>query len=130
MLETQLQQVLQANNWESRYRFLMKLGTTDNLPFDEADKTEHNLVSGCESQVWLVCKQLDGQTIIQASSDSKIVRGLLVIILSEISQLGIDKFELAASLNKYHLSNHLSESRANGLNQIHQHILHKIQQNS
>ncbi|WP_016954915.1 SufE family protein [Catenovulum agarivorans] len=130
MLEKQLEQILQANNWESRYRFLMKLGTIDNLPFDEADKIDENLVSGCESKVWLVNKIEHGHPVIKASSDSKIVRGLLVIILHEINLVGLDNFELSTSLNKYHLANHLSESRANGLKQVYQQILHKIQQNS
>ena len=129
MLQTQLQQIAQANSWESRYRFLMKLGSTENLPFDEESKIEENLVSGCESNVWLVAEQHNSKIIIRASSDSKIVRGLLVIILNEIEQHGIEQFDLAGCLTKYHLANHLSESRTNGLQHVYQQILNKYQQN-
>ena len=128
MLQTQLQQILDATNWESRYRFLMKLGSAANLPFDETDKIELNLVSGCESSVWLTTKQLNNELLIQATSDSKIVRGLLVIILHELSNTNITGFNLNSCLSKYHLANHLSESRANGLKQVHLQIIQKIRQ--
>ncbi|EWH12290.1 selenocysteine lyase [Catenovulum agarivorans DS-2] len=100
----------------------MKLGTTDNLPFDEQDKQDHNLVAGCESSVWLTVKPPHLIANIRATSDSKIVRGLLVIILYELNQIGIDQFNLSDCLSKYKLANHLSESRTNGLSQVFQQI--------
>lgn len=130
MLQQQLEQILQANNWEARYRLLMKLGTAENLPFDEHHKIDEHLVSGCESKVWLTYKSVEGKHIIQATSDSKIVRGLLVIILNEMNLLGLDRFNLTDSLSKYQLANHLSESRSNGLAQIYRDILDKSQQNT
>ncbi len=40
------------DDWEERYSYIIDLGKS--LPaFPESEKNEHNLVHGCQSQVWL-----------------------------------------------------------------------------
>ena len=43
------------DDWEERYSYIIDLGKS--LPsFPEADKSEENLVHGCQSQVWIIHK--------------------------------------------------------------------------
>ncbi|MER2493938.1 SufE family protein [Catenovulum sediminis] len=118
MQQTQvLQQFKLLNGWENRYRYLMKVGTPDNLPFDSSYRSERYLVDGCESQVWLYINA--GKYY--ATSDSRIVKGLLCLILTKINELPSDQvahFELGTFLQEFNLEKHLSESRSNGLHAV------------
>ena len=92
------------------------------LPLFQAElKLDEALVSGCESQVWLYANWRDQQLWLALSSDSKIVRGLLAIVLAkfngktkdEISGVDVDEY-----FENLGLSQHLSPSRSNGLHAI------------
>ena len=62
------------DDWEDKYRFVIDLGKS--LPeLPESDRTEDNLVRGCQSQVWLT-HRLDeaGRLHLELDSDAHIVR--------------------------------------------------------
>ena len=40
-------------DWEERYRYVIELGR-ELAPLTDAERSEHNKVRGCASQVWLV----------------------------------------------------------------------------
>lgn len=109
-----------AKGWDGKYREIMLLGKQ--LPLFQADlKSDEALVSGCESQVWLHSNWHEQQLWLAASSDSKIVRGLLVIVLAKFN--GKTKEQIASVniegyFSELGLSQHLSPSRTNGLNAI------------
>ena len=71
----------QARGWEQRARLLMQWGERLE-PLADSDKTEANRVHGCESLVWLVAGQQSGQWQFKASSDARLLRGLLALLLA------------------------------------------------
>lgn len=110
-------------SWEDRYRHLIELGKK--MPeLEEAHKTEANKVKGCQSQVWLVAeleKQADKHIIIyRADSDASIVKGIVALLTKVYSGLTPDEV-LALKpdfIDTIGLRQHLSMSRANGLNSM------------
>ena len=111
-------------DWEDRYRYIIELGRK--LPdFNPDHRVEEYLVRGCQSQVWLICEQKDALLGFTADSDAHIVRGLLSIILmmySNKSPQEILSVDAKAVFKELGLDQHLSPSRANGLNSMVQRI--------
>ncbi|WP_060512630.1 SufE family protein [Pseudomonas sp. NBRC 111124] len=110
----------QVKGWEQRARLLMQWG--DRLePLDDAEKTEANRVHGCESLVWLLAEQVDGQWRFKAGSDARLLRGLLALLLVRVQ--GLDSVELAGLdlrewFTQLGLERQLSPSRSNGLHAV------------
>ncbi len=107
------------NDWEERYGTLIDLGKS--LPvMDEAYKTEANKVKGCQSQVWLFAELSGDKVIFHADSDATIVKGLVAVLVSVYS--GSTPDEILATkptfIETIGLREHLSMSRANGLNSM------------
>lgn len=105
--------------WEDRYRFLIDMGR-DLPPFPVDQKTETNLVHGCQSQVWMIAESEDGGQAIEfiADSDSTIVKGLIAIlraVYSGYSPREILHFDVNGLLEQLGLDQHLSMGRRNGL---------------
>ncbi|WP_273819419.1 MULTISPECIES: SufE family protein [Pseudomonas] len=109
-----------AAGWEQRARLLMQWG--ERLPaLDEAEKNQANRVHGCESQVWLTGSLRDGQWHFVASSDARMIRGLVALLLVRVNGLGAEELQgidLADWFNQLGLSRQLSPSRSNGLNAV------------
>ncbi len=104
------------DDWMDRYQYLIDLGKQ--LPTLQAeDMVEANLVSGCQSQVWLVASNVEGRLHFRANSDAAIVSGLIALLLQIYS--GRSAAEILASkpwfVDQIGLSQHLSPTRANGL---------------
>ncbi|MBJ7551238.1 SufE family protein [Marinomonas ostreistagni] len=84
----------------------------------DADKTEENRVKGCESAVWLIEHQDNGVCTFQADSDAKLMRGVLMVILSLVnghSKAELQQRDLVAELSQFNLSSYLTSSRTNGV---------------
>ncbi|MFP5426513.1 MAG: SufE family protein [Gammaproteobacteria bacterium] len=115
-----LQAFQQARGWEQRARLLMQWG--DRLaPLDEREKTEDNRVHGCESLVWLVANQQGGQWQFKATSDARLLRGLLALLLVRVQGLDsaeLAQLELGAWFTELGLERQLSPSRSNGLHAV------------
>lgn len=60
--------------------YIMELG--QKLPdMAEADKTEDNVVKGCQSKVWLTAKLQDGKIFFAADSNTAITKGLVSLLI-------------------------------------------------
>ncbi|HEY0654839.1 MAG TPA: SufE family protein [Chryseosolibacter sp.] len=60
--------------------YIMELG--QKLPdMPEADKTEDNVVKGCQSKVWLTAKLQDGKILFAADSNTAITKGLVSLLI-------------------------------------------------
>lgn len=109
-----------CTGWEQRARLLMQWG--QRLPeLSDTDKTDANRVHGCESQVWLVAELKDGHWQFAASSDARLIRGLVALLLARVNGLSIDalqQVDLPAWFEQLGLSRQLSPSRSNGLNAV------------
>ena len=109
-----------CHGWEQRARLLMQWGERL-APLSEAEQCEDNRVHGCESRVWLVADGDGGRLNLRASSDARLLRGLLALLLLRVNGLTaaelaeVDITEWFAQLG---LSRQLSPSRSNGLNAV------------
>lgn len=110
----------QARGWEQRARLLMQWG--DRLePLDDAQKCEANRVHGCESLVWLVAENDQGQWYFKASSDARLLRGLLALLLVRVQGLPsaeLAQVDLRGWFTQLGLERQLSPSRSNGLHAV------------
>ncbi|MCP1474681.1 cysteine desulfuration protein SufE [Pseudomonas sp. EB276 TE3739] len=115
-----LQTFQNAAGWEQRARLLMQSG--DRLPvLDDAEKCEANRVHGCESQVWLVGELHDDHWQFRASSDARMIRGLVALLLLRVNGLSaaeLQQVDLPQWFAQLGLSRQLSPSRSNGLNAV------------
>ncbi len=82
------------------------------------EKTEDNKIKGCESAVWLIIEEKEGLRHFKADSDAKLMRGVLVAILSLVegkTLADIQQIDLKAELAELNLSSYLTSSRTNGV---------------
>ena len=103
-------------DWLDKYAYLIELGKE--LPLiDEKYKTDQYLISGCQSRVWLYAEMKDGKIIFKADSDAVITKGIVSLLIRVFS--GHTPDEILKSdvefLNTIGLNDHLSPTRANGL---------------
>ena len=104
--------------WDERYDFIIDLGRE--LPkLPEKYQVKENVVDGCMSLVWLATEKNDDSSIkIFADSDSIIVKGLIVLILSFYHGKTAEEIvsaDVEGYLAKLGLDQHLSPQRRNGL---------------
>ncbi|WGL17392.1 aminotransferase class V-fold PLP-dependent enzyme [Microbulbifer bruguierae] len=109
-------EVLRAQrNWQDRYRTLM--GWAKVISRKETIRSEENLVRGCESSAWLVHRCENGLHRFALDSDSRIVRGLGALLLSQLDDQGdgaVTRADLESLFAELGLEHQLSESRTNG----------------
>ena len=113
------------DDWMDKYQLLIDLGT-EQEPLDEKDKTEQNLIDGCQSRVWLVAELIKepgdrslepGVIHFRAESDALIVKGIVALLIRVLSDhtpqeiLNADLYFIEA----IGLKEHLSPTRSNGL---------------
>lgn len=111
-----IEEFLPLDDWMDRYQLLIDMGE-ELSPLEQQEKTEQNLIDGCQSRVWLVCDEHDGMLHFRAESDALIVRGIVALLLRVVSGHTPDEI-LSADLYfipRIGLSEHLSPTRANGL---------------
>ena len=115
-----------VDDWEDKYRFIIDLGK-DLTPLADAEKTEANLIRGCQSQVWLTHQLSDGKLHFQLDSDAHIVRGLSAVVLiasNDQSPEQITALDLDGLFDELDLLAHLSVTRGNGLRSMIEKIKH------
>ena len=104
------------DDWMNRYQYLVDLGNTL-APLPEADKTDQNLIQGCQSRVWLAADYTNGQITFRGESDAVIVKGIVALLIEVLS--GATPDEILASdlhfIDRIGLKEHLSPTRSNGL---------------
>ena len=104
------------DDWMDRYQMLIDLGE-EQAPLVDADKTEQNLIDGCQSRVWIVCEEKDGRLHFRADSDALIVKGLVALVLQVVNDHRPDEIYAADLyfIERIGLRDHLSPTRSNGL---------------
>jgi len=106
----------QFDNWMDRYNYLIELGKS--LPLiDEKFKTDNNLISGCQSRVWLHAVYEDGLIKFSADSDAVITKGIIALLVRVLSSQSPDDILNAplTFIDSLELKDHLSPNRSNGL---------------
>ena len=104
------------DDWLDKYAYIIELGKDCPL-IDEKDKTENNLIKGCQSRVWLSCEHRDGRLWFKADSDAVITKGIISLLIRTLDGQTPQDI-LAADLHfidEIGLKEHLSPTRSNGL---------------
>ncbi len=119
-IQTQAQvysDICQSRDWQQKYRLLMQLGKTL-PPLPDALKRDELLVAGCESAAWLCHQQQDGQHYWGFDSDARIIKGVIVALLSQLnglSQVQLQGVDFENIYQQLGLAQGLSPSRNNGV---------------
>jgi cysteine desulfuration protein SufE len=103
-------------DWMDKYEYIIELGK--GIPMiQEAQKTEANLIKGCQSRVWLSSEYRDGRIFFAADSDAIITKGIISLLIRVFN--GRTPQEILSSdfsfVEKIGLKDNLSPTRANGL---------------
>tara|TARA_B100000925_G_scaffold105993_1_gene78143 strand:+ start:828 stop:1187 length:360 start_codon:yes stop_codon:yes gene_type:complete len=102
-----------------KYEYLIELGKSVPV-IDEINKTDDNIIKGCQSKVWLHAEQDEGMIRFYADSDAIITKGIVSLLIRTFSNQKPEDI-INASLDfidKIGLRQHLSPNRANGLNNM------------
>ncbi|HHQ2583220.1 cysteine desulfuration protein SufE [Providencia rettgeri] len=120
-----------CQDWEERYLYMIELG--GRLPeLSEVQRSDNNLIAGCQSQVWIdMQKQADGTITFAGDSDAAIVKGLVAIVIilfqgktaQQILALDVKSF-----FEQLAFEQHLTPSRTQGLNAMIRTILSRAAQ--
>lgn len=111
-----IEEFSELDDWMDRYQLLIDLGE-EQEPLPDNEKTEQNLIDGCQSRVWLVCDENNGILTFRAESDALIVKGIVSLLIRVIS--GHTPQEILDAdlyfIREIGLTKHLSPTRSNGL---------------
>lgn len=104
------------DDWMDKYNYLIEMGKEIPL-IDPKYKVENNLISGCQSRVWLHAKFEDGKISFTADSDAVITKGIANLLIRVMNHHSPDDIINAEFdfVNEIGLKEHLSPTRSNGL---------------
>lgn len=104
------------DEWEEKYAYLIDLGK-DMGGLSDSEKSQENLVKGCQSRVWLTTKVEQQRLWIKADSEAFIARGIVGLLIKVYNgQTPADILREPFDLpDRIGLTAHLSPGRANGL---------------
>jgi cysteine desulfuration protein SufE len=104
------------NDWLEKYNYLIEMGK--DLPMiDPRYKVKNNLITGCQSSVWLQAEYKDGKVYFSADSDAVITKGIVNLLIRAMSGTTPDEIINAdlGFIDEIGLKEHLSPTRSNGL---------------
>ena len=104
------------DDWMDRYSLLIEYGN-GLAPFPESDRTEQNLIDGCQSKVWFTAEMKDGKIIYHGDSDAILVKGIVALLIHVLSAHAPQEIVDADLyfIDRINLREHLSPTRSNGL---------------
>lgn len=104
------------DDWLDKYNYIIDLA--EDVPvIAEEFKIEQNLISGCQSKVWLSAELIDGKIQFKADSNAIITKGIVALLLRVFNNRApkeLIDFDLYF-IDKIGLEQNLSPTRANGL---------------
>lgn len=106
------------DDWMDRYQLIIDYANElKKNPLPEADKTEQNLIDGCQSKVWFTCRYEDGVLKLNGDSDALLVKGIVALLLYVLN--GHTPKEIIDAdlyfIDRIGLREHLSPTRSNGV---------------
>ena len=104
------------DEWLDKYNYIIELGKSLAI-IEESEKTESNLITGCQSKVWLQASYDNGKIIFKADSDAIITKGIVGLLIRVLSNQKVEDI-MSAKLDfvdQIGLREHLSPTRSNGL---------------
>lgn len=107
---------LMFDDWMERYEYIIDLGKS--LPLINIEnKTDENLIFGCQSNVWLHAEIEKGKVIFSADGDAILTKGIISLLVRVYSNQSAEDILSSddSFIDKIGLKEHLSPTRANGL---------------
>jgi len=105
-------------NWEEKYLYIIELGQRL-PPLSPEEHCAKNSIQGCQSQVWIVMgTDAQGRMTLRGDSDAAIVKGLIAIVFilyDEMTAADVEAFDVRPWFEQMALTQHLTPSRAQGL---------------
>ena len=104
------------DEWLDKYEYIIELGG-ELSDYDDKNKTKSNLISGCQSRVWLNAEFEDNKVMFTADSDAIITKGIIALLIRIMNNRTPEEI-LETNLfflEKIGLKENLSPTRANGL---------------
>ena len=104
------------DDWLEKYNYLIEMGKDMPL-IDSKYKIKDNLITGCQSNVWLHPEFKNGKVYFYADSDAVITKGIINMLIRALSDATPDEIINAdlGFIDEIGLSEHLSPTRSNGL---------------
>ncbi|MBE2898260.1 SufE family protein [Pasteurellaceae bacterium 20609_3] len=118
-INTLINQFTALPDWQARYRALILLGKTLPAP-SEAELGQMRQLGGCEVPIFFALEN----DKVRLYSQSRIINGLFVILLSQLAALKNtpEALDIHATLAKCGISDNLSATRLAGLKEIEKQI--------
>lgn len=107
------------DDWMQRYEYMIDLGKS--LPLiNEQNKTDDNIIKGCQSKVWLDAQLKGDKMVFSADSDAIITKGIIAVLIRSFNNQTPTAILNANTdfIDQIGLKEHLSATRANGLNSM------------
>ena len=104
------------DDWMDKYNYIIEMGK-ELTPLSDDLKIKKYLISGCQSQLWLVADYADGKINFQVDSDAIITKGIAQVLLRVVNKRSPKEIvdEDFSFLDSIGLKEHLSPTRSNGL---------------
>ncbi|AIZ78244.1 SufE family protein [Actinobacillus equuli] len=112
-----------CKSWEERYRLLIQLSRQLAKPTEE-ELAQLPEIHGCESRLWFEFQATPRK--VRAYSDARLMQGILFIVvtlLNEADSAQLARIDLAQLFEQLKISQNLTSTRLNGLQQINKLIL-------
>lgn len=106
------------DDWMDRYQLIVDYAKElEKNPFPESDRTDSNLIDGCQSKVWFTARMENGLMVLNGDSEAILVKGIVAMLLTVLS--GHTPREIAETdlyfIDRIGLREHLSPTRSNGI---------------
>lgn len=105
-------------DWMDRYQLIVDYAKElKKNPFPESDRTESNLIDGCQSKVWFTARMENGLMILNGDSDAILVKGIVALLLTVLNAHTPQEIKNADLyfIDRIGLREHLSPTRSNGI---------------
>ncbi|MEA1873095.1 MAG: SufE family protein [Bacteroidota bacterium] len=104
------------DDWMDKYTYLVDLGN-ELTALSPEEKTEDNLIDGCQSKLWIIAELKDGKMHFKADSDAIITKGIASLLIRALEGESPKNVMLAelSFIDEIGLHQHLSPTRSNGL---------------
>jgi len=106
------------DDWMDRYQLIVDYARElKKHPLAETDRTDTNLIDGCQSKVWITARKEEGKLYFNGDSDALLVKGIVALLLEVLS--GSTPQEIIDAdlyfIERIGLKEHLSPTRSNGI---------------
>ncbi len=104
------------DDWMDKYNYLIEL-SKELAEMYPREKTEENLIEGCQSKVWLHAEMDEDKLVFRGDSDAIITKGLVALLIKVLSGRKPEEIKDADLyfIDEIGLRENLSPTRSNGL---------------